>query len=409
MHPPAKRAARESSRSVNTVLKAPRYRAADWSALFAEAFTDIVVWTSQLLNGQQLGRITQTNRFLLKLLTRNDSPCVIAMERLWAREIIFAFYLDQYILPLYMDYYNVPEDDLSDKSVVKRVWKRLPIEACLRIDAAETARRPVPAGAFWDMAARGLNNFIVAPAQRGSCSRLASFVDEYTRYGVKYFTSPPPQQLRFGWDDVVYHCDVFLDDELVLATQPIELDTSGNANVSGEYSFWLEVDVQDLLHSYVQGEREHRLPLVNDSRPWHDHKDEPQCRRVRVVLTARRRGGTGTGLVLSDVSFDDFHCFERMENGEWSGCCNAPCLFPLEQDAQCALGLCNYQEYHVKPDNNTYLNNDEFFGNLHTGAMCKVLLSTLRFCFRSQHVNYDEVLNKAEHQLNWLQLFHRFL
>ena len=208
---------------------------------------------------------------------------------------------------------------------------------------------------------------------------------------------------------MVYHCDVFFDDELVLATEAIELDTSGIANVPGEYSFWLEVDVQDLLHCYAQGERKYRLPLVNDSRPCHEHKDEPQCGRVRVVLTARRRGGIGTGLVLSDVSFDDYHEFEGIGNGKWAGRCNAPCLFPLEQDAQCALGLCNYQEYHIKPDNNAYLNDDGFFGNSHMGAMCKVFLSTLRFCFRSQHGNYDEAFDEMEHQRNWLRLFHRFL
>ena len=400
---------------VNADLKAPRCRAADWSALFAEPFTDIVVWTSQLLNGRQLGRITQTNRFLLKLLTRNDSPWS-GSGRLWAREITSEFYLDPYNGLHPMDPMNPwSNDNLPDESVIKRVWRRLPIEACLRIDAADTARRPVPTGEFWDdcqnITRTGLNNFIVAPAHRGSCSQLTSFVDEYTRHGVKHFTSPPPQQLRFGWHDVVYHCDVFLDDQLVLATQAVELDTSGFANVPGEDTFWLKADVQDLLHFYAPavGEKKYWLPPVNDSRPWCEHSDEPPCSRVRVVLMARRRGGTGTGLVLSDVSFDDYHHFEGMGNGKWSGCCNAPCLFPLEQDAQCALGLCNYQEYDIKPDNSAYLNDDGFFGNLHLGAMCKVSLSSLRFCFRSQHGNYDEVFNKMEHQRNWLRLFHRFL
>jgi hypothetical protein len=396
------------------------------------------------LEASDLGRMAQLNRYFLKLVDRDESAYAAVMERLWAQKLLFGDcfddvngYPDQYQRCLNQLTWNDADDlelyagrlhtrgvpgclapgcatALSDRSLLKRVWQRLPADACSRIACSPQMQiewRPIPAGPVFEMYREGGQAYILP----GTCT--TSFVhpaaagenDYGSQHSLQHFVAPPPAsaEMRFGWDDIVYHCNVFVNGQLALATRALEpkgaLDPSGGG-------LWLTVNVEE--HMWYQARGGHnKLPLGRGSRPWREEDSDPWCQRVRTVLMARRRGGTGHGVILSDLTFSDYQSFEGMGGGKWSACSDAVSLFPLDSEPEFLVEMCNYQEYAIDPVKSRYESDEDFFGTAHPNAKCKVHLQKLQFNLQSKkvaHVDQGEA-PEAEHHANWLRVLHHFL
>jgi hypothetical protein len=408
----------------------------DWLALLCNpALADLVVHRVLFhLEASDLGRMAQLNTYFLKLVDRDESDYASVMERLWAQKLLFGDcfddvngYPDQYQRCLHVSPPGaIPAlpaclapgcaTALSDRSLLKRVWHRLPADACSRITCSPQIQiewRPMPAGPVFEMYRElGVGGSYVLP---GTCTTsvvhpAAAGENFYgVQHGLQHFVAPPPapSEMRFGWDDIVYHCDVFVNGQLVLATRALE-PTGALDPVGG--GLWLTVSVEE--HMWYQARSEHnKLRLGRESRPWCEESSDPWCQRVRTVLMARRRGGTGHGVILSDLTFGDYQSVEGMGGGKWSACSHVVSLFPLDSEPEFIVEMCNYHDYAIDPVKLRYESDDDFFGTAHPNAKCKVHLDKLQFLLESKkvgHVDQDEA-PEAEHHANWLRLLHHFL